>query len=559
MNIQRYHDLCTSLFNAAERNRSVWERVVNKVMPEVVEASYLRDQDEDASSRKRLCTRARVDIRKLASAAMSYIFPMGHRWFRYTHWRRPNDKNQRLRDKQWFNIISQDSRAELERSNFYSAILKALLDWASAGTGLILTEMDDDKSLLVHTHVPVGTFGLAADSYNNLNAVARKFLMTPAQLHEQFGYANLTPKMQQDFDDVRSRFTKTHEVWHLVTPRYEHQGVHQGDVVPEQRPWASVFMPANEHHILWEGGYFEMPYTVIRFTSFGSQVFGATPLLDVEDTIDDLMVAEDVAKIIGQRSAIPSVVVPADMADEVDLTAGGRTLVPQPYINAAVPREFAPPSNYQLALDNIARLQEEIDDATFVNVLQIFSNADRYMTATEVTSREAEKIMTFSSAFMQMQSDFRIFANRLFALMVRKGYIDLNDAPEDVLVRPMGDNENLYIMPPKLAFIGRLSQAMERVQTNGLQAFLGQHLQLMAATQDPRYLSCIDPQALARGEAEKMGVDCDYLLDVDYENAQLRQLEERQQQAQQAALAQQQAAVEKDRAQAMNAAMQYQR
>jgi hypothetical protein len=72
-------------------------------------------------------------------------------------------------------------------------------------------------------------------------------------------------------------------------------------------------------------------------------------------------------------------------------------------------------------------------------------------------------------------------------------------------------------------------------------------------------MSCIDPQALARGEAEKMGVDCDYLLDVDVENEQLQQLEARQQQQQQAAIAQQQAAVEKDRAQAMNAAMQYQR
>lgn len=558
MNAQRYHELCTSLFNTADKNRSVWERVVNKVMPEVVEASHLRDYDEAGQSRERLCTRARVDVRKLASAAMSYIFPMGHRWFHYTHWKRPNDKNQRLRDKAWFNSISQDARAELERSNFYSAILKCLLDWASAGTGLILTELDDAKSLLICTHVPVGTFGLAADAHNSITAVSRKFLMTPAQLVEEFGYENLSAKMQHDFTDERTRFTRPYEIWHLVTPRYSHNGVHRGDEVAEERPWASVYMPADENHILFEGGYYEMPYTVMRFTSFGSQVYGAAPLLDVEDTIDDLMVAEDVAKIIGQRSAVPSVVVPADMADEVDLTAGGRTLVPQPYINAAVPREFAPPSNYQLALDNITRLQEEIDDATFVNVLQIFSNSDRYMTATEVTSREAEKIMTFSSAFTQLQADFRIFANRLFALMVRKGFINLDDAPEDVLIRPNYGEGEEYILPPKLAFIGRLSQAMERVQTNGLQAWLGQSMQLMAATQNPEFMSCIDARAMARGEAEKMGVDVDYLLSVDDEDAMLQQLQERQQEQHQALMAQQQAAVEKDRAQAMNAAMQYQ-
>jgi hypothetical protein len=95
----------------------------------------------------------------------------------------------------------------------------------------------------------------------------------------------------------------------------------QYDLAPEQRPYADIYMPADEPHILKEGGHHEMPFMATRFTRFGNQVFGSSPLLGISDTIDDLMAANDVVKLLGERAAMPSVVLPADMEGEVDMRA----------------------------------------------------------------------------------------------------------------------------------------------------------------------------------------------------------------------------------------------
>lgn len=556
MKAREYYDLCQSLLASADQDRSEWEGLVRKVFPEILNSAHLRDRNQKVD-RTRLCSHARVDVQKLSSVVMSYIYPMGHRWFRFDSWNVGASKKQRRVEDSWYAEASQVAFREIERSNFYTTAQTASLDWAATGTGLILTSMDETYKVLVFTHVPAGTFGLAEDANHNIISVARKFLMTPAQLEETMGYENLTDRMRSDWKDPNKRYTETHEVWHLVTPRFSTGNTRMSDLLPTARPWASVYMPADEPRIMKEDGYYEMPYMAMRFCKLGSRVYGSSPLKNVEDTIDDLMAANDVVKILGQRAAIPSVVIPADMEGQVDLRAGGQTLLPVQYTNSHVPRELAPVGNYQLALDQVRRLEEEIDDATYVSMLQNISKIDRYMSATEVSAREAEKIMTFSPAFTQMQADFRPLANRLFALLVRSEKLDMESAPKSV---KFYDNQSKqeYIIPPRLAFIGRMSQAMDRVQSNGSQSWIGMMMQCMANTQDPRWISCVDVQAFSRGEAQKMGIDNDYLLSPDEENKVLAALEAKAQQQSQALMMEQQAKANRDNATAQNQLMQYQ-
>lgn len=558
--IREYHDLCTALFAEADKDRSIWEPVVRKVMPQLVSAANLEDNKGKSWEKRRICSRAHMDILKLASSGMSYIYPMGHRWFRFAPWYKDRDADSAMEAQEWYNNATDTAHAEIERSNFYTEMSAASIDRCATGTALMLAELDPAEGMLVFTHVPVGTFGLGFDAQRNISTVARKFLMTPAQLVEEFGWENLTESMRHDFDRLEDRYTKEREIWHLVTPRYPMSEVpRQYDLAPEQRPYADIYMPADEPHILKEGGHHEMPFMATRFTRFGNQVFGSSPLLGISDTIDDLMAANDVVKLLGERAAMPSVVLPADMEGEVDMRAGGVTLLPIQYINANVPREFAPIGNYQIALDQVKRLEEEIDDATYVSVLQIISNTDRYMTATEVTSRESEKIMTFTSAFTQLQADFRPMANRIFALLVRAGKIDMQDAPPEVLgARVYRGETQAYVVPPQLAFIGRMSQAMDRVQSNSAMAWMGSQLQIQSATQDPMYTAIINAEAWSRGEAEKHGVDPRYLRSHAEVKKDMEALAARANQQQQAAMAVEQARAERDLAGAENLRKQYQ-
>lgn len=558
--IRKYKNICRALFNGASRDRSEWEGVVKKVLPELLNAADLQENvQKSPTGRDRICDHARIAVHKLASASMSYVFPMGHLWFRFGSWNPEQDDYSRQKNDTWFAEVSDIALREIERSNFYTEMASVNIDRCASGTGLLLVEMDSADDLLVLTHIPVGTFGIAHNPQKQLQSVVRKFNMTPAQLVDEFGYDKLTQAMQQDFDSEDTRYTKEHEIWHLVTPRYHVTKSKKADQDPQARPYLSVYMPADSDHILSEGGYYEMPYMATRFVTYGNMTYGASPLMNIEDTIDDLMKAEDTVTLIGQRSAMPSVVIPADMEGEVDLGAGGQTLVPIQYINSQVPREFAPPVNFQFALEQVNRLEEKINDAMYISMLQVVSNTDRFMTATEVNSREREKVMTYTSAFAQLQSDFRPLANRLFALLVRAGKINIDGAPEGLMMAQV-ENGVLqeYIIPPKFKFIGKMAQAMERVQSVGSQDYLSTMLQLQAASQDPRYMMNIDVLKYARGEAIKLGVPTEYMRSVDEVQEELMRLQQQQEAMAMAAQQESQAKAYRDQAVAENALMQYQ-
>lgn len=71
-----------AMLDEARAVKSTWEAVVRKVYPELVDTAELRE-DEAHTRQRKICTHARTDIMKLAAAHMSYIFPMGDKWFKH--------------------------------------------------------------------------------------------------------------------------------------------------------------------------------------------------------------------------------------------------------------------------------------------------------------------------------------------------------------------------------------------------------------------------------------------------------------------------------------------
>lgn len=488
--------------------KSTWEPVVRKVYPELVDTAELREDDAHSRQRK-ICTHARTDIMKLAAAHMSYIFPMGDKWFKLESWRpkKPNAQTDDIDD--WFNRASATARREIERSDFYAEMHSACIDSCATGTALLHIDMDDRGDLLDFSHVPAGTFAITRDKSRNLRSVARKFMMTPAQLHEEFGYDALTVEMRQAYDREETRYAaqSRFEIWHLVTPSEDFFGNNDDTFL---YPYVSVYISPKGDKVLRVEDLEELPYVCIRFLRYGNSAYGVSPLIGVEDTINDLMSAAESQKLLGQRAAIPSVLVPYDMDGEVDLRAGGKTLLPMQYINSQVPREWAPVGNYTVGLDNIERLKKELDDALYVTPLEIISQQDRYMTATEVNSREAERAMTFIPVFIQVQVDVKHLLNRVFALLVRAGKIILDEhTPEEVaLVVGLEDGrQSIRLLPPKVSFVGRMAQAMERIQSTGADGFIAKMLQISSALQDPTGAMMIDWVKYWYKEASVAGID----------------------------------------------------
>ena len=545
---------CTALFNLSDRDKGSWVDVVKKVIPELIPASEL--QDDVKSNMGRVCSHARVDILNLATAHMSYIFPEGQRWFRFEPWQKDDDYDI-TDDDSWFAQCTDVATRELGRSNFQTEMNNVCVDRCVTGTGLMLIEMDPKDDVLVFTHIPAGTYAIAQDAQHNVNTVVRKFNYTPAQMVEAFGEDNLPDAIKSQFDREGERYSAQHEVWHLVAP--------SNDFFPEKpqeildaNPYVSVYLEPSSRTILDFGTVFEFPYMCTRFIRYGNSAYGQSPLSNVKDVIDDLMVQEDVMKMIAQRSAVPSVIIPADLEGEVDLRAGGQTIIPLQYLNSQVPREWAPPTNYQVGIDQIERLKAEIDAATHVNMLQVISNTDRYMTATEVSERSAERVHTFYPSFAQCQVDARSMWNRVFSLLMRAGKFSLEDMPQWVIqVIQFEDGYTERILSPKVAYTGRMQQMMERVISSNTDAYIAKQLQIASATQDPTAISVIDWMDYSLGEAYAAGVPSRYLrkpAEVKQELSRLQQMQQQQAAMRQAAEA---AAANRDNAAAENYRAQY--
>jgi hypothetical protein len=552
-----YLRVCENLFKQADTERSSWQRVVNKVMPKLVVTAVLHEENAKDEN-ERICSQANIDILKLASAHMSYIYPSGHQWFKFESWKAAEPDETEDESDSWFAYASDVSRREIERSNFYSELHSAIIDSCTTGSGLMHIGIDSNNDVLVFNHVPAGTFGVAQNAQHVVDTAARKFKYTPAQLEEAFGLEALTNDMREAYNDAGRRydFKEAVEVWHLVAPSRDFYGDNDHTRV---FPYVSVYLSPRDKKILKEEQMEEFPYVCFRFVNYGNSPYGVSPLLAIEGDIDALMKAEDVLTLLGQRAALPSVIIPPDMVGEVDLRAGGQTVIPMQYINAQVPREWAMPGNYQIGIDQVERLNKKIDDALYVSVLQIISQTDRYMTATEVNSREAEKLMTFTPVFTQAQVDGRQMMNRIFALLVRAQKINLEKMPDELVqVEQLDDAQNIKLLTPKMSYIGRLAQAMERIQSSAADGFLAKLLQVTSATQDPTGLSLINWQKYWRKEAYSCGMPACYLKTEEQVKREMQELQmmREQQQMQQAALAESEAA--RNNAAAQNYRQQYQ-
>lgn len=542
--------MATALFDSNQSKRLEWMGVVRKVMRGVYEAA--NHQERDGGKHQRACAKAAECVNKLASAHMSYVTPMAERWFYFEPGGVPDNEE----IKHYFAKCTDVAIDVLENSNCYTELIGVYIDRVATGTGLLLTEPVDDGIGINCIHVPAGTYAMEQDSSHKINTVVRKLMMTPAQMADRFEMESLPPEIRKAAASPTERYSKQVEVWHIVVPRAESIEAVR-DVSPLDMPFASYYLEPGKQHILEESGYAEFPYMATRFTRYGNQVYGTSPLLSVEDSIDDLRVARETAKIAMQRACMPPTLVPTDMLGQMDYRAGAEIPVPIQYMNSALPREFAPVQNIPGIYDLRQDYVDDIENALFIPVLEVVSRVDRAMTATEANYRDAERILTFTASFTQLKTDMRPFMNRLFNILLRQGAFP-EDAPFE-LVRPFvasnGEEYEMLNIQPRTMYIGKMSQGMKRAHMVGADVTLAKLMELASVSQDPEYTAIVKSQEYARALALANGMPTALLRSPDEVKQLLQQVQDAQLEQRQAEEAVQLSEADKNRAQAQNLLM----
>ncbi len=541
-----YFSIAQALF-AARPNVS-WHNAVRHVLPELIPASNLQEMEDDGLP-KRICARARTDIYKLASAHTNYITPRGQAWFKYVP---PVDENDELSDdeREWYSNATRRVRDELEASNFYTVATACIIDRCATGTGLMMVE-ESSKGGLHFSHIEAGTYALAENEEHQVDTVVYREKFTAHQARAAFGENALSSQMIAALS-TNEAATREFEVWHLCIPRdVPNKG--NAKLPAMARQWAKVYIDPVEKHILQEGGYYEFPFMATRFLKYGNQVYGTSVLAGLEDVIGDYISTNEILKVAGQRLAMPSIMAPASMVGEIDLRGGGITVL-RPDVDPTQIREFAPANRYDIGIDLLERYGQEIDEATFISVIQTFTNDDRPKTATEVQAIESERMMTFSQSFSQFVSDMQPIMDRIFCLAYRLGKLPANEPPGVMVKDPA--TGGVKVLSPKLSYIGIMSKALKRAEYQGAINAVQSSVQLAQILGSPEPIDWANIPMLMRLMVDEEMVPEGCIRSADEIKAIQKQREEAQRAAQEAAMMQQMAAANRDNASAQLSASQ---
>ncbi len=470
---------------------SWWDTLRHYVLP-TREHEESPTADARGSARPLGDTTAVEACQKLASGHMSYLTPSNEMWFK---WSSPHpDAGDEA--EAWYNQCSEIANKELALSNFYTELHECFLDRVGLGTGSLFCGNTHSGHLLFR-HIPCGQFVCAENDEGSLDTYMREFCLTPHQAAAQFGKENLGARAQSLLAQKRNPHEGCLRFLHVVRPR-DQRNRHSDNA--RNMPWESLYYSLDDNCIVEESGYREMPYMVTRFLKWGEGPYGLAPARLVYPDIRQAQFLNKILDMLGEVAAFPRILELANQSGEVDLRAGGRTLINPESASLGFPREWATQGRYDIGMDRLKQKQDAINRAFFVPMLELWSERKQQMTASEVYARENERVMLFSPSFTLFSCDFKPLMERIFAQLMRLGRFP--QPPQSVIRTDAGGEPVIH--EPHVVYQGRIAMVMRRLQAEGIHNTLNR-LQTMVAM-EPSVADHIDFDRTFRMAARLDGV-----------------------------------------------------
>ena len=463
------HDSLLSTYNALRAARAPWEGWWDTLRHYVLPSRLHEEQSvpDAAQSANALGDTTAVEAcQKLAGGHMSYICPSNEMWFKWTS-AAPQASDEA---ESWYARCSEIANRELALSNFYTELHECFLDRVGLGTGSLFCGHTRNGHLLFR-HIPCGQFVCAENDEGIIDTYMREFTFTPHQAVSQFGLKALGPRARSLAESARSEHEGCLRFLHIVRPRAKRDPRKES---ARHMPWQSIYYSLDDSCVVEESGYREMPYMVTRFLKWGDSPYGLAPARLVYPDIRQAQFLNRILDMLGEVAAFPRILELANQVGEVDLRAGGRTLISPDSASLGFPREWATQGRYDVGLDRLRSKQDAINRAFFVPMLELWNDTKNRMTAAEVYARENERVMLFSPSFTLFTCDFRPLMERVFAQLFRLGKFP--KPPASVLSTDR--RGEVSVSEPHVVYQGRIAMVLRRMRSEGMERMM-QRLQTM--------------------------------------------------------------------------------
>ena len=469
--------------------------------------------------------------RTLAAGMMAGITSPARPWFRLAT---PDpDMMEYAPVRVWLSDVERIMRKIFASSNFYNAIQQLYGELGDFGTGNMAIMEDYDDVIRCQTHT-IGSYMLATDHKNRVNAQYREFDMQVGQLVSDYGIDNVSTVVKTAFEGHRldEWITVVHLIEVNMKPNPDSPLIKDKKFISKHYEKNSV-----EPRFLRESGFNEFPHMCPRWETVGSDVYGSNcPGMTALGDVKQLQAEQkDKGKGIARQMDPP-------MQGPTSLRGQGASTIPGSltFIDATQGgQQFSPtyqvdPKLQYLTLD-IQEVQERIRTAYFADLFLSITNMPGIQPRNnrEIEERHEEKLLMLGPVLENLNDQLLDPAiDRTFNIASRAG----------ILPAPPEELEGIEL---EVEYISVLAQAQKAVGVASITSYVGFVADLAAAQANaglaPTALDKVDIDQAADEFAEMTGappkivVSDDDVKEIRAGRAQAQQAAQAMQTAEQAA------------------------
>lgn len=367
---------------------STWQDLTDYCMPRK-SGQVLYQRTPGQTQTERLLDATAVHANELLAASMQGSLTSGSvKWFYYRI--RGLQYGKDIDTDKWLDGSGDTSYDELKQSNFNAESHEFYADLGCVGTAAMFMARKNAKpgfpwmGMRFKTLQP-GSYCLDENEEGVVDTLYYKFKFTLRQAVAKWGIMALPQEMRGAWSDEKNH-DREYEFLHCVLPRKDYYNrsyrKNPDTLKGSDRPFASIFLTYQNPTILEEGGYFEFPFAVARWTKSSGEKYGRSPgftaLADIK-TLNKLV--ELKLRALANMTYPPLKVRDDGVLGTVRLSPGGLTHVRD---MDAVEALFLK-GDINTAVLNEEKLQQAIRRMFFADQLQLQEGPQ--MTAYEVQVR----------------------------------------------------------------------------------------------------------------------------------------------------------------------------
>jgi len=352
-------------------------------------------------------------LRIFAAGLAGYLTNPSAKWFNL----RTEDKD--LMDIKEVKVWLKDSEDRiydtLNSSNFNFAIHEAYLDFGSVGMCSIFVEEDVLDYVRFYTR-PIKEIFIDQNEREVIDTVYREFEFTVRQCYRKWS-ENCSQATIEKYK--KNKLEEKVKIIHCIEPRFDY---HPGKKDAFNMPFMSVYIEKDVKKKLSESGYRSFPYMITGANKESGETYFTSPMMECFSDIKMVNRMTETNLRAAMKVVDPPLDVPNDgFLNNINLNPGAVN-----YRNPGVPgvddkvRTIQTGGNVPLGLELIERVELKIQRALFVDLFLALAQRDPKMTATEVLSREQERMLLLGPMLGRLTDMFSQIIKRTFQILQEK-------------------------------------------------------------------------------------------------------------------------------------------